>query len=217
MNFYDNVNWPFHILFTVFFLGAGLLFLVLDQKRRKAFAKACGEVGLVPQRRFSEPALESLQQFDLFTDVLLAADTLHVKGRFHNRRGMLLFDMNYRSVNPADFPSLVLLCIVVDLDSQPPPFTCIPASLADQLQAKPQQARYYPEEDGFNEAFQIYCDDFLFARNLLAAKPGWLTQDGPTFCETRGKQLLLARAGGLFPEELEARGEWAEAAAASFG
>lgn len=217
MNFYQNVNWPFHVLFTLFFLTAGVLFLWLDRKRKKAFTTACREVNLTSERRFSEQAVSRLQQFGLFTHILFNADTLHVQGSFLKRRNMLLFDMNYRSVNPADFPSLVLLCIRVDLDQQPPPFTCIPAALADQIQAKPAQARYYPEEPDLNETFHIYCDDFLFCRKLMAGDINWLTQDGPTYCETRGKQLLLARAGGLFPEELKERGSWAEQAAASFG
>lgn len=217
MNFYQDVNWPFHIFFTAFFLGAGLLFLFLDQKRRRAMRNACHALGLHPHRSFPEAALKDLQRFGLFTDILINPDTLHVTGRYQQRRNLLLFDLNYRSTNPSDFPSLVLLCMVVDLDAPVPPITLMPTAWAEQNQADPGEGRFYPDQPELTETFQIYCDNFKFAHTLTdQVDLTWLTQPAPCYCETRGSQVLLARPGGLFPHDLAGHGDWAERAAAAF-
>lgn len=216
MNFYQDVNWPFHIFFTAFFLGAGVLFMWLDRKRRRAMGDACKALGLHPHRRFPETALNDLQRFGLFHQILINPDTLHVTGRHQNRRNLVLFDLNYRSTNPSDFPSLVLLCLIVDLDTPVPALTFMPTAWAEQNQADPAEARFYPDQSELAEVFQIYCDNFLFARRLTESPDlSWLTQPGPCYCETRGSQVLLARPGGLFPHELADHGAWAERAAAA--
>jgi hypothetical protein len=159
--FYDQINWPFHILFTSFFAISAVLFWWLDRKRRGDFDYAARALHL-QHREPSDLTQETLTKQFRFFDKKPGVVHEYVAGSYR-QHAVEAFNFTHRKIRTPEM-SQIFACVHIELTTALPDLRIAPND-----SEKPWQGDdlVFTQADDFHERYKLRSRSPREARAMM--------------------------------------------------